>query len=448
LVSLLPSAANARTRASAAGIPVFDAPDQESLRRMIAAADIVQVHFWNNPEIHALIAEPLPASRILVWCHVNGENPPHVLPRFLFGFADVVAVTEATSLALPQFRDADPAAVAVVAGGADFSRLKDLRRTSHAGFEIGFIGRLDFAKLHPGYVDLCAAIRIPDARFSVCGSGAARAIVQRQAAVRGLNDRFALWGHVEDVAPFLARMDVFGYPLCPGNMTTCELAVQEAMYAGVPPVVLAYGGPARMISSGRNGVVAASTGEYVRAIEYLYRNPEERQHMSERAARDARAQFGAERCAEALDDVYRRLMQRPKRARPGHPCRGVDLHSPRGARLLLRSLDETGDVDFRASLSPAHAASAEDAEKRIACCSADMVNVILQYRMHAPDDPHLRLWSGLVLHQSGRPALAASEFQACRRLGFDSPHLKSYMESAIRDARGAAPCHVEAAVCA
>ena len=43
--------------------------------------------------------------------------------------------------------------------------------------------------------------------------------------------------HAEDVRPVLAQLDVFGYPLDADTSATGELSLQEAMHAGIPPVV-------------------------------------------------------------------------------------------------------------------------------------------------------------------------------------------------------------------
>src|SRR5205085_2103443 len=60
----------------------------------------------------------------------------------------------------------------------------------HPTFTVGYVGTVDPVKLHPGFVALSAGVAVPEARFVVCGDGAARDALRRDAARRGLADRF------------------------------------------------------------------------------------------------------------------------------------------------------------------------------------------------------------------------------------------------------------------
>src|ERR1700690_138765 len=60
------------------GIPwIDDAATQrrEDLSALIHSADIVLTHWWNHPLLMRLLAEGLPAMRLVLWSHVNGFFP-------------------------------------------------------------------------------------------------------------------------------------------------------------------------------------------------------------------------------------------------------------------------------------------------------------------------------------------------------------------------------------
>jgi hypothetical protein len=59
---------------------------------------------------------------------------------------------------------------------------------------------------------------------------------------------------------------------------------------------------------------------------------------------------------------------------------------------------------------------------------------ISEYRDRHPDDPHLRLWCGLLLRRDGRAALAAGELAAALRLGLDEPRVHAYLREATHEA--------------
>lgn len=429
IVSLLPAQRRAREIALENGIAILSAPETETFTGLLASADIVQLHFWNSPEIHQFLAAPWPAMRVLVWCHVNGAAPPHILPRQLFEFGDVVVATAPSSLGLPVFRAADPERVALIPGGADFARLAGLQAPAHPGFNVGYIGRLDFCKLHDAFVAMSAAINVPEIRFLVCGEGRDRAELARQARALGVSERFSLSGFVEDIASILAQLDVFGYPLCAGNHATGELTIQEAMYAGVPPVVFPFGGAAEIVANGRNGIIVQNAHEYSTAITSLYYNPAERKRLGANAAQDARTRFGAQRSGPALEAVFERMMAQPKRIRASEtndpPACGTT-----GAWSLVRSLDSNGDADFVTSLTAAREEDAAAAEARLADASPNMADIVLQYRLRHPDDPHLRLWSGLVLKKR-RNEIATAEFKASLALGCDYPRVHRYFREGL-----------------
>jgi glycosyltransferase involved in cell wall biosynthesis len=437
IVSIGPADRRARLQASDAGLVTTAVPDAAGLRTLLEGADIVQAHFWNNPAIHAFLASELPPVRLLLWCHVNGAAPPHVIPKPLIDRSDVTVATTAATLRLPVFSAADPARVALVESSADFDRLAGLHPVAHDDFCVGYLGTVDFAKIHEAYVRMGAAADIPSVRFLVCGSGGAIPALRRQARELGVVERFEFHDYVDDVRSIFARMDVFGYPLPADTFATAELSLQEAMYAGIAPIVFAHGGPGQMVVNGETGVVVERESEYVAAIEWLYRNPRERKRLGENAARQMRVR--PQLSSRQSDEVYSRVLNCSKRARPAIAAEQPRAETPsarrsRGAWSFVRSLDGIGDADVVASLTATNDAEAEAAERRIGRSSPTAQHVILQYRGYYPSDPHLRLWAGLILRERGRPALAASEFNASIALGCDAPRVSRYLHETVKTA--------------
>ncbi|HEX4521315.1 MAG TPA: glycosyltransferase family 4 protein [Gaiellaceae bacterium] len=395
-----------RSRAEEKNVIVVQGSDP---RAVLADAEIVLVHFWNTPELHELLRGGLPPVRLALWAHVAGDTPPHVLTSRLVELADIVVVTSAYSARLPVLAGTAP----VIPAAPERSRLAAAGPRRHRGFNIGYIGTVDYAKLHPRFVELCAAVRLDDARFVVCGSGGAVAELDA-------SGRFDLRGFVEEIAPVLAELDVFGYPLAPGNYSTSDLALQEAMAAGVPPVVLPYGATRGLVDHGVTGLVARDEDEYPRAIEYLHANPEERRRLGRNA--HAASSRSPEEVAADWDRVYDELLERPKRARAAAPLSG--------APAFVASLEEAAP-EFAASLE---GSVPEEAEKQISAASPALASAgaggVLHYRRHYPSDAHLRLWSGLVLEAAGNHVLATAELKAACDRGCDLPRVRRYLASA------------------
>jgi glycosyltransferase involved in cell wall biosynthesis len=448
VVSLLPAANGAAALVADARLEVLNSPPAETLRREIEAADIVQLHFWNAPEVYEFVRRELPPARLLVWFHVGGAAPPQVITRELIEFADYAACCP-YSFDLPVFQrlpaDVRCRKTGTVYEGADFARLAGLARRPHDGFNVGYVGTVDFVKMHPRYAAMSAQIAVPGARFVVCGGGGAYPELRRQAAQAGAAERFDFRGPVEDIRPVLETMDVFGYPLCPDNYSASEQVLQEAMYAGVPPVVLPYGGAARVVSHGETGLIVDSEDEYPQAVEYLHRHPEERERLGRNAQARAAREFGAENTAARFGEIYERLMGGPKRGRRWPSARagedGADSSARlpaggAGASLFVESLGDAAP-QFRVSLTSEDAAELFAAERLIAGSSPVLSSAggggILHYRRRYPDDAHLRLWAGLVLRAAGRDAMAVAEFTRAVELGSDHWRVHWYLaESAAR----------------
>ena len=153
--------------------------------------------------------------------------------------------------------------------------------------------------------------------------------------------------------------------------------------------------------------------------------------MGSRASEFVRSHLGVVNAAARLSSVYERVLAMPKRSRR---WTAVRLSPHDGADAFIESLGDTAP-EFRQSLLAVNEEEAVVAERCIAAASPVVVDAaaggVLHYRRAYPDDPYLRLWSGLVLLAHGRPALAAAEFQGAITAGLSRPRLKAYLAEAL-----------------
>ncbi|MCW5983231.1 MAG: glycosyltransferase [Bryobacteraceae bacterium] len=423
-VTLLPDAyPYALILAKRAGIHVLRGPDPSALRKEIAGADIVQVHFWNNPYFYEFLRSAWPAMRLLLWSKILGDKPPQVITNLLANYVDFIAVTSPDTLDLPVLEPAvRQSSAAVVPGIADFERLSAFEPRPHDTFNVGYIGTVNRGKIHPNYVAMSEGIDIPNVRFVLCG--AAEEELRRAAATLAPDGRFEFRGFVENIKPVLETLDVFGYPLCEDTYATSEKSLQEAMYAGVPPVVFPHGGIRRLVRHGETGLVVHSEAEYREAIQSLYHNPAERRRLGANARAYARRHFSPEEAGRQFDRIYARLMEEPKRERRWEGAGPEE--SP--ARRFAESLGGAA-AQFPASLS----GSDSEAERLIAASSPLLAmgeGGVFHYRAHYPNDPCLRFWSGLILLAQRRFPNAEQELRAAIALGTDPTRVAGYLSAA------------------
>lgn len=436
IASLLPAEPAAEIFRREARVPLMECPSPGALRQAIADADIVQLHFWNSPELYDWLHRPWPAMRLLGWIHVAGTHAPQLVTPDLVRHCDFALASCELTGELPVMRDLPKDRTATILDAADFSRLAEVRRLPHTGFNVGYIGTLESTKMHPDFITMSAATRLPDARFLVCGGGPGLGRLKREAADHGVAERFDFRGYVADIAPVLGTLDVFGYPLCEHNYATAELVLQEAMYAGVPPVIFDYGGARGTVENGRTGLVVKSASEYRDAIEYLYHHPAERIRIGEAAANHARTTYGAENAARAFEALYHRMMETPKQTRPplrlhmDGPDRIPIPEGSLGSDLFISSLGTAGE-DFVISKYGRDASALLEADRRISSLPPPMrssaTGGIRHYRNSFPADPYLRLWSALLCWQEKTPVRALAELDQALSLGLSHWRISWYI---------------------
>lgn len=92
-------------------------------------------------------------------------------------------------------------------------------------------------------------------------------------------------------------------------------SLQEAMFAGVPPVVFPYGGIKGLVEHEQTGLVVDSEADYQQAIKYLYHHPEIRLKLGKNASNYACQAFDSQNAVQKLHQVYDRMMKLNKRQR-------------------------------------------------------------------------------------------------------------------------------------
>ncbi|HJX30675.1 MAG TPA: glycosyltransferase family 4 protein, partial [Thermodesulfobacteriota bacterium] len=318
-----------------AGVIVRRRHDAGTFRKELESADIVLVHFWNNPSLDQFLRSDLPPMRLLIWTAVNGLNPPQVITTELIDFADRVLVKTPKTLTLPACWKAPVSLATLLYSPIDLDRLENFSPVAHNTFNIGYIGTVNFTKMHPYFIRMSAAVRVPNVRLIVCGTGIEKQL-KNQATALGASGRFDFRGYVENIRSVLAELDVFGYPLCEDTYAASERALQEAMFVGLPPVIFPHGGLSEIVTHGQTGLIVQSEEEYRQAIEYLYQNPQERQRLGENARHHAQQTFDPWTTVKHLSRVFEEMMQFPKKKRVWHKS------GTRPAEWFIQALGDKG----------------------------------------------------------------------------------------------------------
>lgn len=374
--------------------------DHDGIIDAISRADVVLIHWWNHPLLFAfLVRETLPPARIIFWSHTSGFYAPYVFSDPVLNYPDLFVFTTPLSYEVPEVKKLPEKRQRVLrtiwsTGGIE--HVSNLQPKPHAGFKVGYIGTVDYCKMHPGFLRMSSNINIADAQFIVCG-GPSEKQIQEESLQYSAGKRFVFTGQVDDITVYLSEFDVFGYPLAPYHYGTCEQSLSESMAAGVPPVVLANRTERYMVEDRVTGIVAADEDAYARAIEELYRRPELRLRLSSNAREAAKRRFSMEHMVKQWEIVFNEALALPKTARQWTGKYNGKTTSPAG--IFLESLGEHGE-EFLQSLRAQNKAEEDAANERIRRLYASSHlwrsktrGTPSHYYFFYPDDSYLKLWS-------------------------------------------------------
>ena len=422
-----PLSASLVLKARKMGVSILLVRGLDALAAAIEAADLVAIQFWNHPRLYALLREDLPPMRVVVSAVVSGLSPPQVLPAELGPFADSMRIT-ASSIGSAAAKSAREAGRRVIVSPslADMSRLDGFTPRPHVGIRVGYLGLVEPTKMHPRFAALCAKVRGDHVIFDVFGDGSWSSTLALQFAELGAGDRVTFHGHAEDLREAFAEMDIFGYPLAPDTYASSDKAIQEAMWAGVPPVLLAGNGVSDLIAHERTGLVCATADEYAAAIERLSYDHALRLQLGEAARSHARTYFDPAPNAADLWTHFQDAARLPKRVRA--PLSGRDL--PAAARFVASLGEKAGPFALSLVGTPRYTCQAvKAADEAIGKSSAVLAQGeggVIHYRNTYPDDALLRLWAGLIFRYAKDLTKARAEFDAAIELGI--PHSRTMDE--------------------
>ncbi len=329
-------------------------PDDQWFHNLVCRVDIVHLHFWNHPATYKfLYSFSGKKCRMIFWSHANGHHPPYLFNDVVLEYPHLFVVASEYSLkAKPllgkseEWKNRHLRNVFSCSGTKGY---ESIVHQAHDGFNIGYIGTVDYCKMHKDFIDICSQVKIPNAKFIVCGGPNHRAIEQ-EALEKGFSTMFDFKGHVSDIKIVLSELDLFAYPLNSDNYGTGEQVLIEAMSAGIPQIVLDNGPEAFVIIDGVTGVVAKNIKEYVLAIEKMYVDPTMYKSMSTASREYAQSKYSLTSVVEEWNNLYNELFTQPKEMCIFKSNDSMNYDLPTNLFLIACGNCETGDV-FREALS-------------------------------------------------------------------------------------------------
>lgn len=314
------------------GVPhYYDMADKhDKIIEMIPEFDIVLIHWWNHPLLYDfLVRNDLPGCRLIIWSHNSGLYIPNIYTKKIVNYPDILVFTSPLSYGVKNVLESNVKKYNIWSTGGIKDYLS-LEKEPHDNFVIGYVGTVDYAKMHPNYLDMCRKINIPNVEFIVLGDSD---LIKDE-----VDDRFTLPGFVNDLKEWYSKFDVFGYPLNPTHYGTCDLVLQMAMASGTPPIVLNNPMERTFIEDGIDGLIAEDEEEYVNMIRLLHEYPKIRKKLSNYSRKTAKSRFSLKKLNDKWMKVFEEVMDSPKKRRRW----GIDKDVITGKDIFLESLGEYG----------------------------------------------------------------------------------------------------------
>lgn len=233
--------------------------------------------------------------------------------------AQVIANSAATASHLPC-----GGKTAVVPNGIDLTRFAQaldghvFRQAYHIPADaplVGMVGRLRPWKGQHRFIEMAALVRQtwPDTHFVLVGgvplgeADSYPAQLRQQAAAHSLESCLHFTGHLSDVRPALAALDVFVHP---GDPEPFGLVNIEAMASGKPAVAFGHGALPEIVLPGQTGVLVPP-GNLVAladAVGALLADPVERHRLGQAGQQRVTAHFSIEQTAVHIGHILQKTV--------------------------------------------------------------------------------------------------------------------------------------------
>jgi glycosyltransferase involved in cell wall biosynthesis len=292
------------------------------LRRYVRQQAVGVVHSFDLPgNVFLGLAAPLIRSSVVLTsqrCFRTMATPAQRLGlRVADRLADGIVVNcEAVRRHLIHDARVAPSQVHVCYNGLDARRFVRRPDTAPAeipadAFAVGTVGVLRPEKGLPTLLEafaVCLASN-PQLFLVIVGDGGERPVLQRQARELGITSRCLFQAAVEDVAPWLSRMDVF---VLPSISEALSNALMEAMACECACIASRVGGTLELLHEGETGL-AFDAGDWrglAAQLQAMAGDAELRRRLAAQGAAAVRSNFSLAAAARRLGAVYDDVLAR------------------------------------------------------------------------------------------------------------------------------------------
>jgi glycosyltransferase involved in cell wall biosynthesis len=298
-------------------IEVYIKPSKYETTTIVFGYDIIQIEWWNHPALLEFLNTSLNLIkvRLIIWCHISGIYNPKI-PDKLIECSDKFIFTSPCSyksisnrLLSKKYRQN----ITVISSGGGFDDIPNITESFDDELKIGYLGSLNFAKLHPEYIDYLLEVDDRNIEVNLIGDIINKDVLQSQCIRNSRPNLLNFIGYTTDISNELNKINVTAYLLNPYHYGTAENALLECMAMGIVPIVLNNPAELCIVENLDTGIVVNTKNEFADAIKWVKENPKERKEIGIRAANKVRNNYLLSDMSNSFSNIYSEVIFRDKK---------------------------------------------------------------------------------------------------------------------------------------
>jgi glycosyltransferase involved in cell wall biosynthesis len=291
-------------------IKVIECPTIDELRNLMKKSDIVQLEYWNHPILFRYLCEmewEIPSIRLITWSYNNGLYNP-IIPENLiinsykFIFTSECSYQNSNILDLINKKDLNKKFDVIYCVG----NLPNENINNYKELSFGYVGTLNFSKLHPNFADYINSVKISNFKVDMIGDILNKDILEKQ------TNKLNFKGFIPNIINELKNINVLIYLLNPYHYGTTENILLESMSIGIIPIVLNNPCEACIVTNNKTGFIVNSISEFSDIINYINKNPNIRKIIGNNASEYIKEKYNIKNTEDKFNKIYNEIMLKEK----------------------------------------------------------------------------------------------------------------------------------------
>ena len=282
-------------------------PDDEELKSLLGKADLVVIQYWNTPGFFTFfqkLADWKLSNRFVMHSRIVGNTPPQCIPPGLIKAFHSILLTNPKLKS--EFSDIGVSMTTIWGIGlhAPPTQLQESRPPTNC-LKLIHAGTINPFKLHPKFIELHEGLKIPF-QLDVFG-------VENQSLVYEGRLPIHLHPFETNVWERYSEYHLLSYPQNPLSYGSSDLVIQEAMWRGLPPILIKGTGLDAFLVHQKNCLLANDENDFVYWLEWTFSHWEEMEELRQSCFVYAQQEFNPWMQSKKVFDVYSEVLNQEPR---------------------------------------------------------------------------------------------------------------------------------------